>query len=197
MKEIILFLIVGINLCFIGYVIFKFNAFKKRQLQYLNINKSEIKGLLSEIDIIYSDIKGIKNSTKTTSNNIQEIPTHSFDNVSENNVSKQKKVIEKVYKIIKENIAEPEFSISSLQKKLTLSKVKCYKMIKEATSMSPGELITHIKMQEALKYIEKTDMNISEIAYEVGYIDPKYFSKVFKKAYGESPSEFRKTYCKN
>ena len=63
--------------------------------------------------------------------------------------------------------------------------------------MSPRELITHIKMQEALKYIEKTDMNISEIAYEVGYIDPKYFSKVFKKAYGESPSEFRKTYCKN
>ena len=184
-----IFLILGINLGFVLYIVYRFNTFKKRHIDYLKCNELSIKSLISELDSISLDIQNIKEKSEIEKTVF--IDENREENTEIENKRKQP-IEEKVYTIVKNKMSDSDFSITTLQKELTVSKTKCYKIIKEATDMSPGEFITHVKMKEAQDYIRNTDLTISEIAYSVGYADPKYFSKVFKKAYGETPVNYRK-----
>lgn len=57
--------------------------------------------------------------------------------------------------------------------------------------MAPLDFVRHLRMQRAEELVEKSDATFSEIAYSVGFTDPKYFTKCFKKETGMTPSEYR------
>lgn len=83
-------------------------------------------------------------------------------------------------------------NMETLAKKMLMSRTQLHRKIKQLTNMSITQYINHIKIQKAKNLLQKTDLTISEIAYEVGYEDPKYFSKIFKNEAGKTPSSFRK-----
>ncbi|HEY8420112.1 MAG TPA: AraC family transcriptional regulator [Thermoclostridium sp.] len=94
-----------------------------------------------------------------------------------------------------------EFMNNNLDKKLTLndltrynnlSKTQLTDIFKEKTGYSPIDFFIRLKMQKACFYLDFTDMSVSEIAEKVGYNDQYYFSRLFKKIMGRSPSEYRK-----
>ena len=85
---------------------------------------------------------------------------------------------------------DEEFNVVHFSRKIGLSKAQLYRKVTALTGHSPNEFIKTYRLNKALKFIEKRQHNISEIAYETGFGNPSYFSKCFQKRYGIRPSEF-------
>jgi AraC-like DNA-binding protein len=68
--------------------------------------------------------------------------------------------------------------------------MQLYRKLKSLTNLSGNEFIKNIRLKKAVQLLETQNYNIAEIAYKVGFSDPSYFSKIFKKQYGKSPSEY-------
>lgn len=108
--------------------------------------------------------------------------------------SLDEKLLEKVVRITNEKMADTEFGVEELSKVIGMSTVYLNKKISALTGKTTSEYVRSIRLKKATQLLEKTDMSISEVAYEVGYNSPKYFSKYFKDEYGILPSEYRKNY---
>ena len=90
---------------------------------------------------------------------------------------------------IEKGIPDSEFTITALEKELGMSHSSFYKKIKSLTGQSAKELVSNMRIKRAIQILEDTDdIRISEVAFMVGFSDPKYFSKCFKEYYGQSPS---------
>lgn len=92
--------------------------------------------------------------------------------------------------LVEQNISDSDFSVDMLGKELGMSRTNLYKKLTNITGKGPHEFIRTIRMKRAYRLLEKSQMQISEIAYEVGYSSPKRFSENFKNEFGMTPSEF-------
>ena len=99
--------------------------------------------------------------------------------------------IEKLESIILKNIEKEDFSIHELSRALLLSRSQVHRKIKALTGMSTAVYIRHVRLQKAKELLTFTEMTVTEIAYEVGFKTPGYFSQVFKEVFGVSASEMR------
>ncbi len=105
--------------------------------------------------------------------------------------SAQDATIEKVMKFITDNITNPDMKIDDIAQAMGMSRSVLYGKIKNAVGMTPIDFVRHIRIMKAIDMLKNTDDTLSNIAYAVGFSDPKYFSKVFKKEMGIIPSEYR------
>ncbi len=87
---------------------------------------------------------------------------------------------------------DQSITVEELANHLNYSTSYLYSLFKEDTGYSPINYFNHLKIQEACKYLSFTDMNIKEISFELGFNDPFYFSRLFKKMMEMSPTEYRK-----
>lgn len=90
---------------------------------------------------------------------------------------------------VEKNMTDPYFSVEQLSKQMLLSRVSLYKKLLRLTGKTPIECIRTIRLKRAAQLLEKSNLNIATIAYQVGFNSPSYFSKVFKEEYGKLPSE--------
>lgn len=104
--------------------------------------------------------------------------------------------IEKAIKIVEEHIADAEFSVENLGDILGLSRGHLYKKLMIITGKGPSEFMRTIRLKRGRQLLEKSQLQISQIAYEVGFNSPKRFSKYFREEFGISPSEYLKGYKK-
>lgn len=98
--------------------------------------------------------------------------------------------LKKVVEFIEQNLAESELNVVRLSAEVGMSRPVVYRKIKQITGLSVIELINLVRMRHAVALLNEGQMLVSEIAYQLGYSDPKYFSKSFKVFYGLSPSQF-------
>jgi AraC family transcriptional regulator, chitin signaling transcriptional activator len=105
-------------------------------------------------------------------------------------LSPNEKLVRLAMRIIKDQYANPNFRVEMLSQELGISKIKCYRIFKDVLDTSPSDLIIKLRLQKAEQLLAKKRMNISEVGFECGFNDPKYFSKLFKKHYGASPRSF-------
>lgn len=99
--------------------------------------------------------------------------------------------LQQVIAELEKNMAEPDFSVEDLSRALCMSRVALYKRMLSVTGKSPLEFIRDMRMQKAAMLLEKTEMTIAEVAYEVGFNNPKNFSKAFKATFQVLPSAYR------
>lgn len=97
-------------------------------------------------------------------------------------------LIKKAIAFVEKNIAEPDFSVEDLSQELGMSRVYLYKKLLAITGKTPTEFIRIIRLKRAVQLLEKSDLSVSEIAYSVGFNNPRYFTKYFKEEYGVLPS---------
>ena len=103
--------------------------------------------------------------------------------------------LENAFKIVMQNISNPEFSVNTLANELNMSQSALYRKIKLITGQSISKFVRTIKIKYAGQLIiAKKEMNISEIAYEVGFSDLKHFRNLFKNVFGELPSQYRNNF---
>jgi signal transduction histidine kinase/DNA-binding response OmpR family regulator len=94
-------------------------------------------------------------------------------------------------KIVEKELSNPELSVEELGSRLGMSRVQFYRKIKAITNYSPVELLRNIRLKRAAKMLSSSERTVSEIAYEVGFTTPSYFTKCFKDYFGESPSDLQ------
>ena len=95
----------------------------------------------------------------------------------------------KTMKAVTDNISDSEYSVNELCNDLGMSRTSVYNKIKSITGQSPNEFMRIMKLNRAKELLATRKYNISEVAYMVGFSDPKYFSTCFKKQFGFSPSK--------
>lgn len=93
--------------------------------------------------------------------------------------------------IFSREMGNAELSVDILASKMGLERSQFYRKIKALTNYAPVELMRRLRLQHARTLITGTDKTISEIAYETGFSTPAYFTKCYRDAFGETPSEAR------
>lgn len=93
--------------------------------------------------------------------------------------------------LVNADMGNPELSVDALAAKMGLGRSQFYRKIKALTNFSPVELLRQMRVKKARQLLMQTEKSVSEIAYEVGFSSPAYFTKCYRDAYGETPSDLR------
>lgn len=145
----------------------------------LEILQSKIKNLLSQQETFK------KTYQKQVAARPAEMPVENAD----------ERFVQDALRIIEKNISNPDFSVEELSRELFLSRVALYKKLLALTGKTPIEFIRSLRIKRAAQLLEKSGHTIAEVAYEVGFNNPKYFTKYFKAEYDMLPSAYQKGYC--
>lgn len=102
-----------------------------------------------------------------------------------------KKFMDALRDAIVKNMGNSKLKMDDLGIDMGISRVQLYRKVKALTGLSPVELLREMRLQRANKLLKTTGKTVSEVAYEVGFGTPGYFSSCFKKQYGKYPTEIR------
>lgn len=98
----------------------------------------------------------------------------------------------KVLAIVHDHLDDPGFSVEQLNRKMGMSNTQLFQKLKALTNLSANQLIRKIRLEKAKELLQNTELNVSEIAYQTGFSDPAYFTRIFTRELGVSPTEFKK-----
>ena len=102
-------------------------------------------------------------------------------------------LMERVMKYINGHLADPDLNVEKLTEEVGISRAQLHRKLKEIAGVSAGEFIRNLRLEQAARLIEEGQINITQVAYSVGFNNQTHFSTVFKKHYGMSPSEYAET----
>lgn len=106
-------------------------------------------------------------------------------------IDEDKRMMEQLMAYLDEHIGDSELKIEDLAAAVNLGRSVFYGKVKAMTNMAPVDFVRHLRLKRATDLLERSQYPISQIAYMVGFTDPKYFTKCFKKETGLTPSEYR------
>jgi DNA-binding response OmpR family regulator len=109
-------------------------------------------------------------------------------------ISMDEKFVKKAVALVEANISTSEFLVEDLCREMGMSRVYFYKKILSLTDKTPSEFIRFIRLKRAAELLEKSQLFVNEVAFQVGFNDPKYFRKYFKDEFGVSPNEYKKKF---
>lgn len=99
----------------------------------------------------------------------------------------------RVMQYVNAHLMDSELDVAALCKELGLGRSKLFRQIKEDFGVTPQHLIQETRLQRAAEWlVHRQELNISEIAYDLGYQSPKYFARCFKDRFGMTPTQYRK-----
>ena len=105
---------------------------------------------------------------------------------------KDEQLIQKVMAWLEMNVSNADVTVDQLAVYLGMGRTSMYNKIKGLTGKSPVELIQEFRMEKATYYLKSGQFSVSETSYKVGFSDPGYFSRSFKKHFGISPADYMK-----
>ena len=105
--------------------------------------------------------------------------------------------IDKLNKLINDNMAGEELSIKFLTDNMAMSRASLYHKVKTLTGLGVNDYINRLRIEKSVYLLTNTNLNINEISYEVGFTYPRYFSTSFKQIKGMTPTQFKEEKKKN
>ncbi len=142
------------------------------------ILKARIKNLLQNRVLLQQKFK------QDPKAEIKEIATNAID----------QKVLNLAKEIVEQNLDNTEFDVQEFAREMGIGRTRLYAKIKGVTGQTPNDFILSTRLKKAADLIltNQEEMNVSEIAYSVGFSTPRYFSRCFKEHFGISPSKYGK-----
>jgi len=104
--------------------------------------------------------------------------------------------LDKIHRIIEENIDNSEFNIDSIADTIGISRSAFFKKLKSLTGLAPVDTIKEVRLTKSLELLRNTDLTVSEVAYAVGFKESGYYGKCFRKKYNQTPTEYMNKYRK-
>jgi YesN/AraC family two-component response regulator len=101
-----------------------------------------------------------------------------------------KEFLQKLTALVHEHMDNEAFGVDMLSRKLGMSAPILYKKINALTGLSVNDFVKSLRLKKAAELLREGEMTVYEVAYAVGYNDRKYFSREFKKQFGQTPSEY-------
>ncbi len=111
--------------------------------------------------------------------------------IEEFDLPTEDRFLKEVMDEIKSNISDPDFGPSKLCQSLAMSSSQLHRKLTAITDKTPVQLIRYVRLSQAKVLLRQPGLSISDVAYDSGFKDPAYFSRIFSKQYGVSPSEFK------
>ena len=107
--------------------------------------------------------------------------------------SLDERFMQKAYELLEANITNVDLTIDNFCKELGMSRSNVYRKINAITGLAPNEFIRNFRLEMAAKMLKESDMSVSDVYAAVGFNTHAHFSSCFRKKYGMSPSEYKKT----
>jgi transcriptional regulator GlxA family with amidase domain len=104
--------------------------------------------------------------------------------------SVDEKFLQQALEVVEKQIDNPEFSVEEFSQAMFMNRVTLYRKILSITGKSPIEFIRSIRLKRAAQLLEKSGKTVAEVAYEVGFNNPKHFTKFFKEEFRVTPSQY-------
>ncbi len=105
--------------------------------------------------------------------------------------SLDEKLMQKTIGLVEKNIENPDYSVDDLANDVGMSRGHLYRKLLAITGKSPVEFIRTIRLKRAAQLLKESQLTVNEVAYSVGFNNPKYFRKYFKDEFGVSPSHYK------
>ena len=164
---------------------------EEQQLKGLETGANDYMTKPFNFEILLSKIRNLLTQQETTRKTYQKQVEASPVNIGVE--SSDDKFIRQALDLVEKNIANTEFSVEEMSRELFLSRVALYKKLFHLTGKTPIEFIRSIRLKRAAQLLEKSQFTVAEIAYEVGFNNPKYFSRYFKAEFGVLPSVYQRS----
>ena len=140
------------------------------------------KVLLARIENLLKQRKLLKRLFQDSKEAEQEIAESHLED-------RDKQFLKHLHSIIQKNLSDSEFGVEDIGKQIGLSRVQLYRKVKAMTGSSVVDLLRKARLAKAKRLLESRSMSVSEVAYDVGFSAPSYFTKCFKEEYGMLPGE--------
>lgn len=140
------------------------------------------KVLLARIENLLKQRKLLKRLFQDSKEAEQEIAESHLED-------RDKQFLKQLHSIIQKNLSDSEFGVEDIGKQIGLSRVQLYRKVKAMTGSSVVDLLRKARLTKAKRLLESRSMSVSEVAYDVGFSAPSYFTKCFKDEYGMLPGE--------
>ncbi len=142
------------------------------------------------LNVLQAKIYSIIENREKLIQRFQKVEEDEEQSVVSNISTLDQEFMNKVNQVIEEFYVDSAFDIDAFSSKLYVSRSLLYKKLKALTDVSPNEYITIYRLKKSLTLLKSNKHQVSEVAFMVGFNDPKYFSRVFKKYYNCSPSSY-------
>lgn len=136
---------------------------------------ARIENLLRQRQLLKHLYQGTKETEKEISESLLE--------------DRDKQFLKQLQAIIQKNLSDSEFGVEDMGQQIGLSRVQLYRKVKAMTGSSVVVLLRKARLAKARRLLETRSMSVSEVAYEVGFSAPSYFTKCFKEEYGMLPGD--------
>ncbi|WP_291959310.1 two-component regulator propeller domain-containing protein [Maribacter sp.] len=104
--------------------------------------------------------------------------------------SEDKKFLDKIMSLMEEQMSNENYWIEQLVLDMNTSRSTFFRRLKKLTGQPPNDFIRLIRLKRAAQLLEQGELSIAEVSYKVGFNDPNYFGKCFRKAFGKAPSRY-------
>lgn len=140
------------------------------------------------IDILVAKVNAIIENRKKVRNKFSALEDVQPSELTISALDEQ--FLNRVNAVVEKYFSDPTFDVDLFASELFVSRSQLYKKLKVITDLSANDYINVYRLKKSVELIKQGTMQISEIAYSIGFNDPKYFSRIFKKYYKCSPSEY-------
>ena len=140
------------------------------------------KVLLARVDNLLKQRNLLKSVYQSSKEAEQEVEASKLDD-------RDKQFVKQLNTIIQQNLSNSEFGVEDIGKEIGLSRVQLYRKVKAMTGSSVVDLLRKARLAKAKRLLESRSMSISEVAYDVGFSAPSYFTKCFKDEYNMLPGD--------
>ncbi len=149
-----------------------------------------------DIDLLKTRIDNFLRSSCSTAVGVEHDEEDEAEGTGQNPDFKltetDRKFLASVDAYIHDNMGDPDASVEGMSSCLCISRVQLYKRMLALTGTTPSEYLRAKRIKHAEELMHTGEYNVSEIAYKVGFGNPRYFSKYFQEAYGMTPSQYKK-----
>ena len=113
------------------------------------------------------------------------------DKVEEKKVKGNDEVLmERIMKVVNEHLSDSDFNVDVLTREVGISRAQLHRKMKEMTGLPVSEFIRNIRLEQAVRLLKEQKINVTQVAYTVGFSNLAHFSTVFRKQFGVSPTEY-------
>ena len=99
-------------------------------------------------------------------------------------------LMERIMKVVNDHLDDSDFNVDALTKEVGISRAQLHRKMKEMTGLPVSEFIRNIRLEQAVRLLEEQKINVTQVAYSVGFSNLAHFSTVFRKQFGVSPTEY-------
>ena len=121
----------------------------------------------------------------------QEVSAAKIEILSRPTEQNDQEFIQRLLAVLNKHLSDGDLQVNDLADEMNMSRATFYRRLKQSVDMSPNDFIHQVRMRRSIEMLTSSDDTVAQIAYAVGFNNPKYFSKCFRQDFGVTPAEYR------